>query len=299
MPAAIIDSGGKPVLLPPSPNTAPSVTAGGDPVKYCFNWGGQWWGGTYPGWAAFKKYLESHGDDPNAWIDAHAAAAKCIGASKSSTTTPPSPTAGAGGLFAPCEANPKYLRNDQGLDVVTQGPLYAITDGTITDISGGWSGGTGIGVYLTFDLPVTVLGRSYSQQYIAEGTPVVKVGQPVKGGQPLVKAGSIEMGFWPSPLVGGTGAGTKPTKQSYDFAFLCRSLGVNLPDSALGPDLTGSTGGVGGVGGGGGTTGGGNTKQPAGVVAAWRNLVGFHATTVPAENAKVKAVVAQIQGVWE
>lgn len=172
-------------------------------------------------------------------------------------------------------AGSKYLRSDQGIDFLSPGPVRAIAAGVVSAISSGWQGGSGKGVYVTFDTPVTVYGRSYSQMYSAESVPLVKVGQKVGAGDPIASPGSVEVGFWPSPLVGGTGAGTKVNLQALDFGSFLSGLGLKLPSSAVAPS----------IGGGGGITGAvtGAAKgladssvfgvSPAGVFGAGKSVV--------------------------
>lgn len=195
------------------------------------------------------------------------------------TVTQPQGGGGGGGsdltgCVAPCRNDLQYLRNDQGLDVVSKHDFLALKAGTVGKFSHGWSGGTGIGLYLTFDEPVKVLGTTYKQQYIAEGKPIVSEGDHVRAGKHLVQPASVEFGFWPSPLVGGKGAGSQPTQQSYDWAWTLRQLGIDVPDSALGPNL--------GKGGGGGGGGPGPGPQPGqGVQSAWDDVLHVYSRKVP------------------
>lgn len=187
---------------------------------------------------------------------------------------PPASDTDLTGCVAPCSNDLVYGRNDQGLDVVSNHDFLAMKAGTISDLTHGWAGGTDIGLYLTFDAPLKVLGRTYKQQYIAEGTPIVKLGDHVKAGKHLVQPGSIEFGFWPSPPNGPIGKDTKPNQESWDFAWALRELGIDVPDSALGPNL-----GKGG-GSGGGTPGPG--PQPGqGVQSAWDDVLHVYSRKVP------------------
>lgn len=199
------------------------------------------------------------------------------GAGFTVTAAPPPPKSGdtdLSGCVAPCANDLQYLRNDQGLDVVSGSPFLAMKAGTVGKFTHGWQGGTGIGVYLTFDKPVKVLGRTYKQQYIAEGTPLVKEGAHVKAGRALVDAASVEFGYWPSPLVGTIGTGSLPNQQSFDWGWTLRQLGIDVPDSALGSDLGKS-------GGGGGDTPGGGPNPGVGVQSAWDDVLHIYSRRVP------------------
>lgn len=87
------------------------------------------------------------------------------------------------------------MRIDQGVDYGGSGPLFAIDDGVITNVSGpGWPGGTYI--VLKMDHPVAGAQNFYYAENIA---PAVSVGQRVKAGQVIGHArGSFpftELGF--------------------------------------------------------------------------------------------------------
>lgn len=129
---------------------------------------------------------------------------------------------------SPVPPNAQFQRVDQGIDFNSPTAILAPVSGTVTNITSGWSGGTGKGTYLTFDHPVTVNGRTYTQFYTAETTPLVSVGSHVSAGTPLASQGATEIGFWPSPLIGGTGAGTQPTQQAVDFGTWIQGLGASV-----------------------------------------------------------------------
>lgn len=115
----------------------------------------------------------------------------------------------------------------------------AVGDGRVSAISRGWHGGTGIGVYITLDHPITVNGRTYSQVYYAELQPLVKVGQRVRAGEPVVAGGAGELGFASNngpvaQLAGGFGAGTQASVAGHDFLDLAQGnknvqIGVAAP----------------------------------------------------------------------
>lgn len=125
-------------------------------------------------------------------------------------------------MISPVTANAAFARVDQGVDYYQRQPYLAVGDGKVYAITGGFAGGTGKAVYYELDTPVVVNGRSYKQLYVAETTPMVKVGQRVKEGQALSSGGSAELGFADgarpaAPLVGGLGAGTQATREGHDF----------------------------------------------------------------------------------
>lgn len=75
--------------------TPPHVDASGR--SYCFTWGGQLWGGGYPGWGEFKAWLTDHGASPAEWVLNHPTAAVCIGAPGAQAAAGAPPTSGAAG----------------------------------------------------------------------------------------------------------------------------------------------------------------------------------------------------------
>lgn len=178
-------------------------------------------------------------------------------------------------IVSPIRKGATFERVDQGVDWSQAEPYVAIADGKVTAISRGWHGGTGIGVYITLDHPITVNGRTYDQVYYAELRPLVKVGQRVHAGEAVVAGGAGELGFAHNngpvaPLTGGFGAGTQSSVAGHDFLDLAqgdkhveigtappvgnvrasaheklpRSQGGGIGFSALPPDLGG--GGIGG-----------------------------------------------------
>ena len=138
---------------------------------------------------------------------------------------------------SPITKQAKFARVDQGVDYQQTSPYMSIGDGTVIGIGHGWAGGTGIGVYVRLDKPITVNGTTYKDFYIAERNPLVKVGDKVKAGQALTDGGSAELGFANgtspyAPLEGGLGAGTKPSQAGADFLTLVHSLGYSQGQSA-------------------------------------------------------------------
>ena len=128
-------------------------------------------------------------------------------------------------FVSPVTKGATFERVDQGVDYMQSAPYVAVGDGVVTAITGGWHGGTGIGVYITLDHPITVNGRTYDQVYYAELRPLVKQGQRVKAGQAVAAGGAGELGFAHdngpvAPLTGGFGAGTVPSVAGHDFLDL-------------------------------------------------------------------------------
>ena len=155
---------------------------------------------------AYKKYLPSGKTTPSSvsgdWVD---------------------PVPGAG-----------FERIDQGVDYIARTPVRAITGGKIVAIHP-FAQGEGVAshtqVVEKFDKPIKVGANTYYGGYYAEETPLVKPGQKVKAGDPVMKAGSDEIGFLVGsglampPLVGGLGAGTQPTQPGKDYAGIVTALG--------------------------------------------------------------------------
>ena len=142
-----------------------------------------------------------------------------------------------------------FARIDQGVDYIAKKPVTALVGGTITDITP-FATGEGVASHTAilekFDAPVTYGGRTYYGGYYAEEQPKVKKGQHVKAGQEVMAAGSDEIGFLINhgttfpPLIGGTGAGTQPTKEGKDYAAVVATVGgPSVPgESTLGEVLT-------------------------------------------------------------
>ena len=142
-----------------------------------------------------------------------------------------------------------FARIDQGVDYIAKKPVTALVGGTITDITP-FATGEGVASHTAilekFDAPVTYGGRTYYGGYYAEEQPKVQKGQHVKAGQEVMAAGSDEIGFLINqgttfpPLIGGTGAGTQPTKEGRDYAAVVASVGgPSVPgESTLGQVLT-------------------------------------------------------------
>ena len=146
-------------------------------------------------------------------------------------------------MIAPVTPNAAFARVDQGVDYYQRQPYLAVGPGRVYAVTGGFSGGTGKAVYYQLDTPVTVNGRTYNQLYVAETTPLVKVGQRVKAGTPLATGGSAELGFANgrtpyAPLVGGLGADTRPTQPGQDFLDFAKSPGEDVAPATAHPAVT-------------------------------------------------------------
>lgn len=131
-----------------------------------------------------------------------------------------------------------FLRVDQGVDYDTPDVARAIRSGTVSRVSPkSFAGGTGDVVYVTLDKPVTVAGRTYTQIYYAERTPLVKPGDHVQMGDPIMQGGTNEIGFANANapagiLKGGLGAGTQPTQAGQDFLTFVKGAPTMRPSPA-------------------------------------------------------------------
>lgn len=171
-------------------------------------------------------------------------------------------TGPTGGLSNPVPGG-SYGRIDQGVDYVVK-VVHAIASGGIYKITTGMNGGTGYIIYQQFTKGIRIHGRTYYGAYYSEGTPLVKAGDVVRAGDPVMSTkgtSSVEIGF----LVGGPdtnsmvlptlvgkpgtnklGSNTLASPEGQDFNDLVASLG--------GPHSSGSGNGV--VTSRGGSTGG-------------------------------------------
>lgn len=160
----------------------------------------------------------------------------------------------------------KTGRIDMGVDFTGSGPLYAMGNGTITNVyNSGWPGGTFIGLKMDDGKYV----------YYAENIqPNVKVGQRVKAGQKIGFARGqypfVEVGWAAAPGTGETLAvahnqqshsgdpGARPTGYGIDFANVLKGLGVNIN-----PGGTGTP-----------NSGGGNQQATLTGAESWNPIVG-------------------------
>jgi lysozyme-like protein len=145
-----------------------------------------------------------------------------------------------------------YARVDQGTDYVSRKPVEALADGVIVSHGGGMAGGTGDIIKQRFDQPVSVRGRVYYGAYYSEQRPLVRVGQHVKAGQPVMAPGPNEVGYLVGqdlalpPLVGGLGAGTEPTQPGSDFEATVAGLGGPGPRGRTAARILPASAGAGG-----------------------------------------------------
>lgn len=128
-----------------------------------------------------------------------------------------------------------FLRIDQGVDYTAKTPVQAIASGVIESIQSGFGAGEGVAspteIVERFTHPVTIGANTYYGGYYAEEKPLVTKGQKVSAGDPVMAAGTNEIGFLVGqnlnlpPLVGGLGAGTQPTQPGKDYAGIVTALG--------------------------------------------------------------------------
>ena len=88
----------------------------------------------------------------------------------------------------------QFGRIDQGVDITSATPFAAMASGTVVHIDPNFYRGTP-SVYEKLDQPITISGRTYDEIYYAETPALVHVGQRVFAGQPVIAAGSAEIGF--------------------------------------------------------------------------------------------------------
>lgn len=165
-----------------------------------------------------SQMLASFGQQPQAPALAPAAV---------SASAPIGPT----GRLANPVPDAQFARVDQGVDFVSHAPVHAVASGTIESVSKGMAGGTGDIIKERLDQPVTVNGHTYDEVYYSEESPLVRQGQHVSAGSPVMAPGGNELGFLQNgrfaPLIGGLGAGTQPTQMGADFLAFLRRLGVS------------------------------------------------------------------------
>ena len=122
----------------------------------------------------------------------------------STPSTPPTPATPPSSDSAktvwPYASDVYQGRTDQGVDWIQSKPYLAPKSGTIVKIDPNWYNGTP-SIYLQFDQPVTINGRSYPGVFFAETSviPGMKVGDRIAAGQPIAggsPSGSLgEQGF--------------------------------------------------------------------------------------------------------
>ena len=96
---------------------------------------------------------------------------------------------GAGGF-----SSPGLGRIDQGVDLTSGRPFTALAAGRVVYIDPNFWHGTPA-VYEELDLPIAVNGRLYTEIYYSETRALVHVGQRLVTGDPVIAAGSAEIGF--------------------------------------------------------------------------------------------------------
>src|SRR5579884_874041 len=127
-------------------------------------------------------------------------------------------------------------RIDQGVDLTSDGPFSALASGTVVAVDPNFWQGTPA-VYEKLDAPITVGGRSYDEIYYAETEALVRVGQRLAAGEPVIAAGSAELGFARHglPAAHGTYREGVPTQAGRDFyAYLTGSGASELLGGAGG-----------------------------------------------------------------
>jgi hypothetical protein len=88
----------------------------------------------------------------------------------------------------------QFGRVDQGVDITSSQPYTALAAGTVTYVDRNFWQGTPA-VYERLDTPVVVGGRSYDEIYYAETRALVRVGERLVPGEPVIGPGSAELGF--------------------------------------------------------------------------------------------------------
>jgi hypothetical protein len=136
---------------------------------------------------------------------------------------------GPGLLAAPASlggyAGVQLGRIDQGVDLTSDSPFSALASGTVVYVDPNFWQGTPA-VYEKLDAPITVGGRRYDEIYYAETESLVRVGQRLEAGQPVIAAGGAEIGFARDdlPAAHGTYRDGAETQAGRDFyAYLTGS----------------------------------------------------------------------------
>jgi hypothetical protein len=128
-------------------------------------------------------------------------------------------------------------RIDQGVDMSSYVPYAALAPGRVVYVDPNFWQGTPA-VYERLDQPITVGGRSYDEIYYSETQALVHVGQRLAAGQPVIAAGSAEIGFAKGdlPAAHGTYHEGSPTQAGLDFrSYLTGSQGGALSSLLGGP----------------------------------------------------------------
>jgi transglycosylase-like protein with SLT domain len=100
----------------------------------------------------------------------------------------------AGGLSLGDFSSLQIGRIDQGVDLTSGHPYPALASGRVVYIDPNFWRGTPA-VYEKLDVPVVVNGQMYDELYYSETQALVRVGQRLVPGEPVIAAGSAELGF--------------------------------------------------------------------------------------------------------
>jgi hypothetical protein len=157
---------------------------------------------------------------------------------RTATTRLRSPAAGqlsALQLYGGGQMSLQFGRIDQGIDVTSYLPYAALAPGTVVYVDPNFWQGTPA-VYEKLDTPITVGGRSYDEIYYSETPALVRVGERLAPGTPVIAAGSAEIGFARGNLPAAHGKyheGTA-TQAGLDFqAYLTRGSAQGTSDPVL------------------------------------------------------------------
>jgi hypothetical protein len=99
-----------------------------------------------------------------------------------------------GGLPFTSTSGLQFERLDQGVDYVSGHPYPAFASGTVVSIDRNFWQGTPA-VYEKLDAPIVVNGHRYDEIYYSETPALVRVGQRLVAGQPVIGPGAAEIGF--------------------------------------------------------------------------------------------------------
>jgi hypothetical protein len=126
-------------------------------------------------------------------------------------------------------------RTDQGVDMSAYVPYAALAPGRVVYVDPNFWQGTPA-VYEQLDQPITVGGRSYDEIYYSETQALVHVGQRLAVGQPVIAAGSAEIGFARGnlPAAHGTYHEGSPTQAGLDFRTYLTGSQTGALSSLLG-----------------------------------------------------------------
>jgi hypothetical protein len=114
--------------------------------------------------------------------------------------------------------SPGIGRIDQGVDLTSGSPYPALAAGRVVYIDPNFWRGTPA-VYEKLDVPIIVNGRIYDELYYSETQALARVGQRLVPGDPVIAAGSAELGFARGDLPAAHGMYQEgiPTQAGGDF----------------------------------------------------------------------------------